>query len=145
MAAQAWSAQVIGNNTHGEAFYFIVETYQCAGIILATTQNPAVSGGPYGSQPPGIWAGPDFGSGPTIFELPLIEGDESLMQQWYCWPVGSVTVNVTVTESWEIDQPPPVPEKFVGILPKLSPSAMDALNDLLARTADVPQDETATD
>jgi hypothetical protein len=145
MAAAQWNAAAQGAGTHAEFVQFIVETAVCPGIILATTQNAAVAGGPYGSQPPGIWLSPDFGSGPAIFQLSDDIQDEQVIQQWYCWTVGSATVNVTVSESWAVDQPPPVPEKFVGILPKLSPSAMDALNDLLARTADVPEDETATD
>jgi hypothetical protein len=116
------------------------EIYQCAGIILATTQNTAVTGGPYGSQPPGIWVGPDFGSGPTNWHLDYRNDDEAVIQQWYCWPVGSITVNVTVTESWEIDQPPETPEKFPAVLPGLSPDAIAALDALIAKYGDIGED-----
>lgn len=132
-ASQAWNGIVSGTGAHGQVIEILTETYQCPAIILATTQNPVVSGGPYGSQPPGYWIQSDPGSGPTIFTMSDDQYDEQVMQQWFCWPVGTVAVNVTVSETWAEDQPPPVPEKFRVDLPRLSPDAIAALNDLLAR------------
>lgn len=120
------------NGDPGNVTVDVLESiYQCRAVILATSQFPAVAGGTYGTVPPGIWLSSDMDTGPTIFNLQDTLDGEVTWQKWYAWPVGSVAVNVTVTEAWDEDQPAETPKKFNVTLPKLSPDGIAALNALL--------------
>jgi hypothetical protein len=145
IASQNWYGIVSGTGGHAQGIEILTETYQCRAIILATTQNLAVAGGPYGSAPPGNWLSPDLSAGPANFRLQEPLDGEQTIQAWYAWPVGSITVNVTVSEAWDIMQPPPPPEKFSVSLPKLSRDAKLALYDLLGRLGQYDDQEAVND
>lgn len=138
MAGQAWQAQNLGASN--DSVRVLSETDQCRAIILATNQAAAVPGGPYGNAPPGNWLSSDLSAGPANFRLQEALDADLVYQEWYAWPIGSVAVNVTVSEAWEVVIPSETPKKFTVALPRLSPDAIAALNDLLSRMDQMDED-----
>lgn len=130
LAQAAWSQLATGAGTHAEPVQFIVETYQCVGLILGITTAAPTYTGPYGVVPPGIWLAPDLAGGPTIFRLSTKIDGELTIQEWFAWPVGTGDVNAQV---YEVFDPPPTPETQITVaMPALSPHGKQAAIDLLA-------------
>ncbi len=132
--ASVQSEWCAGNKTPATSclLEWLTVSYQLVGVILATAQNPSVAGGPFGSAPPGNWLSSDLSAGPASFRLQAdLDGDQTI-QQWFAWPVGSIAVNVTVSEAFEVVIPPPPPKYLTVQLPQLSPEAMQELQRLQA-------------
>lgn len=130
LATGSWAAGAI--NT---LYMMYEEAYQCASIILATSLVTKLVATHFGSFPEGYWTSGDLSKGAESFTLDATDGD-AVVQEWYCWPVGSIAVAVNVMQSFD---PPPIPpplddySSFTIQMPSLPREGRKALDRLLAR------------